>query len=245
MPTERFMRLPKEKIEAIRIAAAKEFMRVPPEEASINRIIHDADISRGSFYTYFEDKQDLLKWLICAHAEHHFKNYIERLKENGGDLWDMLENVFDRGMDLMEQAGLINIFQNLIRSAKFMDVFRGDPDSDPQVCRENQKFMQLLYEHIDQSREPIDQDTLNELIEMHMVVLMMSIRRFFRDGEAREKASEYYKRHIHMLHYGICAYRKDQSRDEQQKKAQTGGSPFGGQIRENVSQHAAENEEEP
>ena len=56
MPTERFLRLPKEKIEAIRIAAAKEFMRVPLEEASINRIVHDADISRGSFYTYFEDK---------------------------------------------------------------------------------------------------------------------------------------------------------------------------------------------
>ena len=45
MPTERFLRLPKEKIEAIRIAAAKEFMRVPLEEASINRIVHDADIS--------------------------------------------------------------------------------------------------------------------------------------------------------------------------------------------------------
>ena len=69
MPTERFLRLPKEKIEAIRIAAAKEFMRVPLEEASINRIVHDADISRGSFYTYFEDKQDLLKWLIYAQAE--------------------------------------------------------------------------------------------------------------------------------------------------------------------------------
>ena len=32
MPTERFLRLPKEKIEAIRIAAAKEFIRVPLEE---------------------------------------------------------------------------------------------------------------------------------------------------------------------------------------------------------------------
>ena len=50
MPTERFLRLPKEKIEAIRIAAAKEFMRVPLEEASINRIVHDADISRRQTY---------------------------------------------------------------------------------------------------------------------------------------------------------------------------------------------------
>ena len=216
MPTERFLRLPKEKIEAIRIAAAKEFIRVPLEEASINRIVHDADISRGSFYTYFEDKQDLLKWLIYAQAEQHFKNYIERLRENGGDLWDMLENVFDRGMDLMERAGLIDIFQNLTKSTKFTDIFRGGPESDPQVCQENQKFMKLLYENIDQDKEPISQEALNELIEMHMVVFIMSLKRFFRDGGDREEATEYYKRHIHMLHYGICAYRSDSREEEQQ-----------------------------
>ena len=181
MPTERFLRLPKEKIEAIRIAAVKEFMRVPLEEASINRIVHDADISRGSFYTYFEDKQDLLRWLIYAQAEQHFKNYIERLQENGGDLWDMLENVFDRGMDLMERVRIDRqIFpESDIKSAKFMEIFRGDPESDPQVCRENQRFMKLLYENIDQDKAPISREALNELIEMHMVVFIMSIKRFF------------------------------------------------------------------
>ena len=52
--------------------------------------------------------------------------------------------------------------------------------------------------------------------EMHMVVFMMSLKRFFRDGEKKEEASEYYKRHIRMLHYGICAYRSD-SREEEQR----------------------------
>lgn len=188
---------------------------MPLEEASINRIVHDANISRGSFYTYFEDKQDLLKWLIYAQAEQHFNNYIERLRENGGDLWDMLENVFDRGLDLMERAGLINIFQNLIKSASH-GYFQGDPEYDPQVCRENQSFMKLLYENIDQDKEPISREALNELIEMHMVVFMRSLKRFFRDGEKKEEASEYYKRHIRMLHYGICAYRSD-SREEEQR----------------------------
>lgn len=52
MPTERFKRLPEEKIEAIRRAGIQEFTRTSPESASINRIIQEADISRGSFYTY-------------------------------------------------------------------------------------------------------------------------------------------------------------------------------------------------
>ena len=38
--------------------------RVPYEKVSINQIIHNADISRGSFYTYFVDKKDLLEYIL-------------------------------------------------------------------------------------------------------------------------------------------------------------------------------------
>ena len=64
MPTERFHRLPEAKRQAIREAALKEFARVPFDKASINQIIRNADISRGSFYTYFEDKQDVVEFLL-------------------------------------------------------------------------------------------------------------------------------------------------------------------------------------
>ena len=152
MPTERFLRLPKEKIEAIRIAAAKEFMRVPLEEASINRIVHDADISRGSFYTYFEDKQDLLKWLICNQAEQHFTSYITMLDENGGDLWEVLEQIFDLGMDRLEDSGLSAIFHNLVNSARLVELFKGGPDSNPEAMEANRKFLKLLYEHVNKEK---------------------------------------------------------------------------------------------
>ncbi|MEW4411010.1 hypothetical protein [Clostridium sp. AN503] len=49
MPTERFYRLPEAKKQLIREAAIKEFSRVPYERASINQIIHNADISRAAF----------------------------------------------------------------------------------------------------------------------------------------------------------------------------------------------------
>ena len=135
MPTERFMRLPKEKIEAIRAAAAKEFMRVAPEEVSINRIVHDADISRGSFYTYFEDKQDLLKWLICNQAEQHFTSYITMLDENGGDLWEVLEQIFDLGMDRLEDSGLSAIFHNLVNSARRIGFEPGGDGGKPEIFK--------------------------------------------------------------------------------------------------------------
>lgn len=59
MPKETFFHLTDEKKSRIMSAAKKEFSRVPLSEASIARIIKDAEIPRGSFYQYFEDKEDL------------------------------------------------------------------------------------------------------------------------------------------------------------------------------------------
>ena len=64
MPTQTFFRLPSEKRERLTEAAWEEFTRVPFSEASINRIIRGAQIPRGSFYQYFEDKEDLFVHLI-------------------------------------------------------------------------------------------------------------------------------------------------------------------------------------
>ena len=61
MPKETFMNLPDAKKNKIIRAAKKEFERVPYEQASIKNIVEDANIARGSFYQYFESKEDLLR----------------------------------------------------------------------------------------------------------------------------------------------------------------------------------------
>lgn len=64
MPKQTFMKLSEEKKEKIIKAAKKEFSRVTIEEASIKNIIEEANIARGSFYQYFESKEDLLRIFI-------------------------------------------------------------------------------------------------------------------------------------------------------------------------------------
>ena len=58
MPTNTFFKLSKEKQNNIIEASLKEFKRVLLRDASINKIIKDANIPRGSFYNYFEDIND-------------------------------------------------------------------------------------------------------------------------------------------------------------------------------------------
>lgn len=59
MPTKRFENLDIERRERILEAARIEFVKNGYESASLNTIISEAGISKGSLYYYFEDKLDL------------------------------------------------------------------------------------------------------------------------------------------------------------------------------------------
>lgn len=65
MPKDTFFNLPEEKRQKIIDAAMLEFEGNSFENASINQIISGAQISKGSFYQYFEDKKDLYKHIIA------------------------------------------------------------------------------------------------------------------------------------------------------------------------------------
>ncbi len=64
MPSNTFLNLPEDKQTRLMDAASWEFSAKPFNEVSINKIIQDAGIPRGSFYMYFQDKEDLFRYLV-------------------------------------------------------------------------------------------------------------------------------------------------------------------------------------
>ena len=64
MPKQTFFNLPAEKRETIMNAAIEEFAEYGLENASTNRIVKNSGIAKGSFYQYFEDKQDVFMHLL-------------------------------------------------------------------------------------------------------------------------------------------------------------------------------------
>lgn len=96
MPTATFFRLPEEKRERLIEACWAELTRVRFTEVSINRIITAAHIPRGSFYQYFEDKEDLIRYLL----EDMRTYFVELLKsiliQAQGDLFALPLMAYDR-----------------------------------------------------------------------------------------------------------------------------------------------------
>jgi AcrR family transcriptional regulator len=64
MPKQTFLNLSQEKRETILNAAVEEFAEYGLENASTNRIVKNSGIAKGSFYQYFEDKQDVFMYLL-------------------------------------------------------------------------------------------------------------------------------------------------------------------------------------
>lgn len=113
MPTERFYHLPDEKKKMIREAAIKEFCRVPLEKASINKIVKNADISRGSFYTYFQDKEDVLEY-IYEDLIFHLQDFCKAvLKENGGDIWALPPALLEHTLEICQKDRLFAMTQQM------------------------------------------------------------------------------------------------------------------------------------
>ncbi len=116
MPTSTFFRLPEEKRRRLLDAAWGEALRVRFSEVSINRIIHRARIPRGSFYQYFSDKDDLIRYLFDGLREYFSTLFWKLLEESGGDLFAVPLQAFDRFMSRKGSADpvlsqCIRIFQ--------------------------------------------------------------------------------------------------------------------------------------
>jgi AcrR family transcriptional regulator len=101
MVRPRFARLPSEQQQAILRAALDEFAARGFHDASLNRVIEAASISKGSMYYYFDGKEDLYAYVVQTELERLFANLGPFPVPNEGDadaFWSTLENYYVRLM---------------------------------------------------------------------------------------------------------------------------------------------------
>lgn len=112
-----FYNLPEEKRQRIINAIMNEFSSSATEKVSINRIIKTANISRGSFYQYFDDKVDLVEVLVKTFADISVEGGRKALEYSNGDIFYTYENLFDIiadfGRDKKQKMILKNLMKNL------------------------------------------------------------------------------------------------------------------------------------
>ena len=195
MPSERFLRLPEEKRELICQIAMDEFIHVPLEKVSINRIIQKAGISRGSFYTYFEDKRELLVWVLKTTRKQWIGKCIECLENYHGNIWDSAEYLLRMTLEFCQNNNLVQLHQNLMR---YPDFTMGPPDDE-------KKEQELLYGCVDltdfrEKTKPYFKMVMNQV----MLLIIFAVAAFYRKEQTEDEIVKEFKNQLTMLRYGAC-----------------------------------------
>lgn len=116
MPKETFFNLKEVKKEKIEKALINEFSRVSFQQASISNIVAEAEIPRGSFYQYFEDKEDAIKYIIQKFIQIEHKKMNQLLIDSNKDIFESIYKYYNYIIESTENENLRlirNIFQEL------------------------------------------------------------------------------------------------------------------------------------
>jgi len=88
LPTNTFFNLTEKKKNRVINAAIDEFSEKGYTKASITNIVNKAEIAKGSYYQYFEDKTDLYRYVLKKAIQKKLKYVKKELKDyNGNDFF--------------------------------------------------------------------------------------------------------------------------------------------------------------
>lgn len=114
MPTQTFMHLPDEKKRRIFLSVYHELERVPFPEMSINKIVKNAEISRGSFYQYFTDRDDVLGYFVSESSSKVRECMIHKFSDFEGDLFDFYLVFFREISDFLQNEYKIKFMHHVL-----------------------------------------------------------------------------------------------------------------------------------
>ncbi|MBV7505177.1 TetR family transcriptional regulator [Bacillus sp. sid0103] len=201
MPKQTFFHLPKEKQDTLIQAAKKEFSRVPLHEASIANIIKSAGIPRGSFYQYFEDKEDVYYYLVNQLAQKNQERFISTLKEKNGNLFETFIESYQFLIQIQKNQEDQNLFKNafLNMNYKLENTFANH------VYEENQKNQFVTTINLinrEQLNIKNDQE-LHSILKIMAAVTFQNLIQMIVKEWTEEEALENYIAQIELLKKGF------------------------------------------
>ena len=201
MPKQTFFNLPSEKREVILEAARQEFSEVTLQEASIANIIKRAQIPRGSFYQYFEDKDDLFLYLVEEGGKHFFERLIKALQDEEGDIFAACEIWFKQNIERLDNPMRRKLYKNMFLS---MNEKMQDKMTPNCVKHPFAESMKVLVDNMDLSQFRIsDQEEMKYFLRMLKGIIFGSVTAYLKGNVEKERCLKAYTFQMEVIKRGI------------------------------------------
>ncbi|NLB99322.1 MAG: TetR/AcrR family transcriptional regulator [Lactobacillales bacterium] len=204
MPKQTFFNLPDEKKERLLKAAYSEFSKVSLDESSINAIIHESGISRGSFYQYFEDKEDL--YFYCAHLlKKDEKAQVDKCFEVAeGNLFDGLKRTFDILYDSYTTGPNKDFYHHFFVNMTYRKSRNIYDEKNQQPVKPHKHEYPDIVRMLDQSTLNFSSEQeLQDFLQYTFQIIHWTIARSFLKKLSKEEAHEEVNQRLTWLENGI------------------------------------------
>ena len=119
MPTIRFEKLKAKKKQLVLDSVRDSLEKHDIATLSVKDIADEAEISRGTFYTYFADIKDCVLTLIVHYLNRFFEILKSATKENGGNFFKTVEEQYASIMDFLSNDKCLSFIRNIASSMDF------------------------------------------------------------------------------------------------------------------------------
>lgn len=202
-----FYNLPEEKRNRIVEAVINEFASASTEKVSINRIIKAANISRGSFYQYFDDKVDLVEVLEKTLMNALYEEFRTALANSEGDIFSTYIRIFELITKCNADKQYKNVLKNLFKNLKANDNLISDYLINRfEGISENFNGFDCIIKDNMRFKNPEEIRSLSLILKL---VVKNAVFNLFVKNEDPEKVREEFLRKIKIIKQGALIYNSD------------------------------------
>lgn len=203
MPKQTFNNISSIKQKMILDVAVKEFTTKSFEEVSVNSIVKAANISRGSFYTYFEDLEDLFEYLVQNVKTERLIHAVKLIDDSEDSFFNFIKLLFEYDLQSFSSDSKYSLLRN------YMHYIRFNKKSSLSMS-----ILNPLYQNEDLSNEYVNQVvklqipgmSKTEFFELIEVVFIIMIDTYFKletESISKEDLLARFKRRMNMLEFGV------------------------------------------
>ena len=197
MPKDTFFHLKEEKREKIEKALINEFSKGSLEKASISNIVAEAKIPRGSFYQYFENKEDAIKYVVHKYSKIEKNKLSDFLEETNGDIFEASLKIYDYMVEKATDNEKLKLITNILQELRKNNINIFDKQED-------EKEKEIINKKINQELLKIEEPDGLEYIMKILGTITRNIAIETMKGKVPKEEGRYaLKREIEILKKGM------------------------------------------
>ena len=195
MPTKAFYNLEISKQNKILEAAKHEFSENYYEDASINKIIKEINMPRGSFYLYFENKEDIYLYILELYLKEFKKILLDLLNKNNNDIFQSMIDLYDYILNIeITSRNLVDkIFINM-NSKRFEYAI-------PKLLKK--EVDGSIINSIKLKEDAMNEEDINIVMSILIPILFINVSTVLSELNNKEIIREFYLEQINIIKRGL------------------------------------------